>query len=469
MSESKASPLFQDAVHKALRAWHDTQENPETLLSAFLIVRARREALFNAGETMPKRRAANEVLLEGLEKLAQTDELGAQILRERFANDETIIKVALNHGIGDDQVNRHQRKAIELLTDILYQADLPLRREYLAHQESRLEPPSYTQLFGVKQSRHTLRQVLQNENAPWLISITGLGGLGKTSLADAAIREMIQAVQFEQTAWVRAEVHTMSGDSLSPELMFDDLCIQLAAKLVPEAPRQPGAARLLRQILKNAPHLVVFDNLESEADTLYLFNQLADLGGPSKIVVTSRTRPPAQANVFSLSLNELSAHDALALIRHHAKITGLPELAEANDATLTPILQSTGGNPFAIKLIVSLAHALPLSKILKDLPLGRSKPIEEMFKGIYWKTWQALSPHARQLLQAMPLVSMSGAQLEQLQAISGLGEDELPATIHELVSRSLLEARGTTLDRRYGIHRLTETFLQTEIIGWPEV
>lgn len=461
--------ILQEYVHKALRAWHETKETPETTLPGLLTVRARSKALQEAGEPLPKRLAANEILLEGLETLAEKDKIGEQILRERFLNDETIISVGYKLKIGEDQVNRGQRKALELLTELLYQDNLPLLQNLITQQESELPPPSYTELFGVGQSLKTLRQVLLSDTAPWLISITGLGGLGKTSLADAALREIIRTAAFEQVAWVRAEVHTMSGESLSPELMFEDLCVQLAAKLAPDAPRGTGTSRLLRQILKNSPHLVVFDNLESEADTLYLFHQLADLGGPSKIVITSRTHPPAQANVFSLSLSELSDEDALALIRHHAKITGLPELAEANNATLTPIIEATGGNPFALKLTVSLAHALPLAKILSDLPRGRSKFIEEMFQNIYWKAWQALSPNARQLLQAMPLVSMSGGTFDYLQVISGLEENDLSAAIHELVARSLMEARGTALDRRYGIHRLTETFLQSEVIGWPGI
>jgi hypothetical protein len=32
-----------------------------------------------------------------------------------------------------------------------------------------------------------------------------------------------------------------------------------------------------------------------------------------------------------------------------------------------------------------------------------------------------------------------------------------------------LEVRGTVWERRYGIHRLTQTFLCTEIIEWPDL
>ncbi len=72
------------------------------------------------------------------------------------------------------------------------------------------------------------------------------------------------------------------------------------------------------------------------------------------------------------------------------------------------------------------------------------------------------------LLQAMPLVSGAGATADYLQEISGLSAGQLWPAIQELRKRSLLEVRGDIREKRYGIHRLTETFLRTEIIHWPE-
>ena len=68
----------------------------------------------------------------------------------------------------------------------------------------------------------------------------------------------------------------------------------------------------------------------------------------------------------------------------------------------------------------------------------------------------------------MPLVAEPGALPEQMLTISGLPEGKFWPAVTELVSRSLLEVRGTLHERRYGIHRLTETFLRTEIIHWPD-
>ena len=69
----------------------------------------------------------------------------------------------------------------------------------------------------------------------------------------------------------------------------------------------------------------------------------------------------------------------------------------------------------------------------------------------------------------MPLVAESGGTPDYLRALSGLAEAQLWPALQELRNRSLLEVRGTAVEKQYGIHRLTETFLQTEIIHWPEV
>ena len=122
----------------------------------------------------------------------------------------------------------------------------------------------------------------------------------------------------------------------------------------------------------------------------------------------------------------------------------------------------------ALKLVVSLLDLLSLPQVLEGLSSSRPGPIEELYRHIYWQSWQILSPEAKRLLQAMPLVSETGGLPDYLQSISELPADRFWPALHELRYRSLLEVRGTIQEKRYGIHRLTESFLRTEIIDWPE-
>ena len=137
-------------------------------------------------------------------------------------------------------------------------------------------------------------------------------------------------------------------------------------------------------------------------------------------------------------------------------------------AVIQSIYDISGGNPLALKLVVSLADVLPLPQILADLTHNRVGPIEDLYRHIYWQAWHTLTPHAQALLQAMPLVAASGALPEQMKMMAGLEDDAFWTAVHELSTRSLLEIQGTIHQRRYNIHRLTETFLRTEIIHWPE-
>jgi hypothetical protein len=154
------------------------------------------------------------------------------------------------------------------------------------------------------------------------------------------------------------------------------------------------------------------------------------------------------------------------LIRNEANIRGVTEITQASDEQLAPLFETLGGNPLALKLAVALLEIMSLPAILSDMRFGRTQSTIDMYKHIYWKAWNALSSEAQSLLEAMPLMGDAGGTQEQLQAITELSDARLWQALQELTTRSLLELRGTVWERRYGIHRLTETFLNTEIIGW---
>ncbi len=456
-------------VHKALKAWRGISGSPDSLLESLRLVQARRSTL--VGNTVPsyKRLAANRILLEGIEALEEHDQTGAQVLRLRFPENNKIMTVAHKLNVSEHTVSRLQKAAIGCLAEIIYDQETALREQQAQELEAHLPPRDYTHLVGVSEARTDLTAHLLQANVPWVVALVGIGGIGKTALADVVTRRVIREFVFDKVVWLRTEPQTMDGRFLSQERTFEAIIAELAQRLWPEtvASLLPDQRVVrVRQALKTRPYLVVIDNLE--IDTSHLLVHLNNLANPSKFLLTSRIRPTKQARTFNFSLSEISLDDAISLIRHHALEIGIPVLAEANDDDFASIYNMTGGNPLALKLVVSLLDVLPLPQILADLEQGQQGPVENLYKYIYWQTWQTLSQEARNLLQAMPLVSGSGALPDYLQEISGLAAGQLWPIIQELRKRSLLEVRGTIKEKRYGIHRLTDTFLRTEIIHWPE-
>ncbi len=456
------------AIHLTLRAWHKIDQPPAEILAKLLSVQG---LLSEAGEREPhrERKAIHQALLNALGELERKEPLGAKVVREHFINGHLLKNIKDQMNREEAQVNRDQSRAIQMLADIIYRKEQVLRIKAAENSEAELPPPSYKILIGVQTAAATLIEKLKEKDSASLYFLSGLGGIGKTSLADNVARQIIRTLAFERVIWIRIKAQPLMAKLAAPELMFDEIVAQLTSKLFPG--RRPGTVNweTVYAALNETPHLIVLDNLESEADTYLIFDRLNQLKGSSKFLITSRIRPNPQAGVFTLSLDELSPDNSIRLIRHHAKTINFMEMAEAPEERLGEITAAVGGNPYALKLVTGLAQVLPLSEILKEANVDKDiGQVKDMFHYIFARAWQLLSADAKNLLAVMPNVADVGAQLDQMQAITGLDKSRLLAAIQELIFRSLIELRGTAWERRYGIHRLTEAWVLKFVNDWTE-
>ncbi|MEM7332061.1 MAG: NB-ARC domain-containing protein [Chloroflexota bacterium] len=458
-------------INNALRAWHAPVSDDNNLLNDLLIAQAFQDTTSTDMSGSQDRSVTNQILEAGIQELETQDAEIAQVLRLRFVEKEKLWAVANNLGISAQTVSRLQRKGIRLLTlNILHQEN-EKRENVIQTVEAELPPSTYTRLFGVQETCQTVHRLLMDKTAPAVLAIVGLGGIGKTAITDRLIRDLIPTFHFHNILWIRIQYQTLSGKNIDPSVTFEYLLTELAKKLwSDQAETFSPQQRLvnIRKALKNDPYLVVIDNLESQRDADYILNQLHGLTRPTKFILTSRSPLAEQASVYNFYLQELSLHDSVAFVRYHAQECGIHTLANASDGDLISIYQTSGGNPFALKLVVSLLNVLPLSEVLSDLTSHRTVSIEGMYKHIYRQAWKALSENGRFLLQAMSLVSEEGGTVNYLGEISGLSKDILLPALHELFSRSLIEVRGSINEKRYGIHRLTNSFISSEIIDLPE-
>jgi hypothetical protein len=160
----------------------------------------------------------------------------------------------------------------------------------------------------------------------------------------------------------------------------------------------------------------------------------------------------------------LSLEDTIRLIRHEAGVRGMPMLAEAPDEQVSTIYEAVGGNPLALKLVIGQIAILPLSQVLESLRQANAQSVNELYTYIFWQAWRTLSPQAQQVLLTMPLAQ--AGSLEQLASLAELPAGDLGQALAELARLSLVEVVGGLEERRYTIHRLTETFLLNEAIKW---
>ncbi|RMD69924.1 MAG: hypothetical protein D6819_05610, partial [Gammaproteobacteria bacterium] len=385
------------------------------------------------------------------------------LLRRRFLDgiQASILSNRLN--VGEATVYRRQRQALRHLAEVIQKMEAEVRAGQHAELEKFLPPPTYDRLFGVTTHLEHLQNILTPLHPPWLIALDGIGGIGKTSLANALARRLLYDFTFRHLAWVSARqeeflpffgLRKLDRPALSKERLIDALLEQLAeSQPIPSLPQE--RLHLLKNLLKRQPHLVIIDNLETVADYREILPLLRHLANPSKFLLTTRHSLSAHTDILSLTLPELPLPEAAALLRHLQARQGVaPSLTDEQTEAIYSI---AGGNPLALKLIAGQMATLPLPQILRNLREGEGRKIEELYTFIYRQSWQLLSLTARRVLLTMPLFSAQGASFEQLAQGSDVPPVALGDALEELALLSLVEVGGNLEHRRYRIHRLTET------------
>ena len=462
--------LTSKQVKIALNGWHRNGKAETPFASLYLF----RKNLHETAQT--PRHVTNQLLLEGLATLRSVDERAATLLERRFLDQQQIDALGNLSSTSQNTIYVNLRKAIIALTKVISDVDVASRLTQRELLEQRLEAPTYNELIGVDQSIKQLVQQLCVPKAPWLLALEGLGGIGKTSLAHQTLRHIIAQGAYDEIAWVSARRSRLTlGGTITtierPVLTAEQLIELLARQLLPDvalAQRDKPAALLtaLRRRLKQTPHLVVIDNLETLVDLEALLPTLQDLANPSKFLLTSRVALYATPNIYHFAVPELGEADALALVRRESAISNLEPLMVLSDAELHPIYATVGGNPLALRLVVGQAHIFTLRSTLEHLQAARGQTAENLYNYIYWHAWQNLDAISQDVLLIMPLVNPAGDDLEAIADVGAMTLDVVRSALNQLVTLNLVDTRGDANARRYSIHGLTRTFLQEQVLQW---
>ena len=464
MSREALTNLGMD-IHAALRLWHkgNTGDSPISHLYVYQQAQAK---------TGNARQATNQVLLTALQTLESRQGQLAHLLRLRFLDQVKMRTIANQLNIAEGTAYKQQKQAILYLAGVVADQEQHARQTRQSALGEALNLPPENPLIGIDRALKALKGRLDAPGPPWLISIEGLGGIGKTSLANALLRTLILDDRFRAFAWVSAKqeefhpalgIQALDQPALDEETLVTALLAQLNDGISPAISLTAKLAAL-NDRLKAAPHFIVIDNLETVLDYETLLPTLRRLANPSRFLLTSRHSLQAHPDIGCHRLTSLSRADTIALLRQEAGVRGLSSLAEAGEEQLIRIYETVGGNPLALKLVVGQIGVLPLSQVLQGLREAQEKRVDALYTYIYWQTWHTLDEASRHLLLAMPLAQ--DGDLEQLAAVTKLPSADLSEALQKLIARSLVNVYGSLEARTYRIHRLTETFLLTEVSQW---
>lgn len=283
-----------------------------------------------------------------------------------------------------------------------------------------------------------------------LVTLTGVGGSGKTRLALRAANEYEQSTGV--TAWFTS-LETVKDPHRIPDVV--------ARSLAPGEPSNRGPAELVVDRLGRAPSLLVLDNCEHLLDAAASFvDLLLDTVPDLTVLATSRHSlglyHEQVVPVPPLTLDPVTGGDlpeAVALLVARASAADRTFTVGPHDIpVLDEICRALDGLPLAIELAASWFRTLSPRDLAARLSSrfsllrGSSRSSVERQKTLRAAVdWSFdLCTRAQRELWANLSVFSGPFDLAAATAVSGESEDHVLTTLQELIAQSLVEVDRTS-------------------------
>jgi hypothetical protein len=333
-------------------------------------------------------------------------------------------------------------------------------------------PSQHVKLWGREGEIEKIIGELRNPKGKPVIAISGLGGMGKTSLAQATLELCKHEMLFETYIWESSKLEIMSGNQIVPTQPSFQLFPSLLNNILRKLGINTGGKShdqllsLLLMELERKKILIVIDNLEDAIDYRNIIANLETrlASSKSRFILTLRPQVSEFTEIYSINLQGLRESDCISFLRNEGSVRGLQFVAKLEEKYLRLISQAIGGAPLAGKLVISQLTRLTIATVLENLEEAKGE-MESVYLFIYRKSWGLLSSHSRKVLLSMPIfpAPINKSAIEQVSTITG---NELIGALAELIQLSMIEMNDAILDtkRKYSIHQLTRNFVQTELI-----
>ena len=290
-----------------------------------------------------------------------------------------------------------------------------------------------------------------------LLTLTGLGGIGKTRLAVAAASRVES--EFEDGA-VYVPLATIHDAELVAATMTQTL-------LPGESGTSPAEA--LEAYLRERRLLLVVDNFEQVLEAAPLLARLLTVAPGLKLLVTSRARLQLSGE-HEYAVPTLPVGDAVALFTDRARAVDPQfELSETNADAAVELCARLEGLPLAIELAAARTKLMAPASLLDrlgsrlDLLAANKRDVPERHRALRttldW-SYELLTSKQQRLFARLG-VFVGGCSLQAAEAVFGAGEpsvlDDFSAVVDEsLVRREATEPRFTMLEtvRDYALERL---------------
>ncbi len=333
-----------------------------------------------------------------------------------------------------------------------------------------LPAPTYTAFIGRNEEMRRLLELLSPEHSAHMITVDGIGGVGKTALVveaayrclKASLEKLLGIPTFDAIIFTSAKQQylTPSGILLRQQAqrnlrdIFREIAITLDEPAITQSAPEDQFDRV-RQSLARQRTLLIVDNMETVQDTENILAFLYDLPSHVKVVLTTRE----QIVHVPIRLTNLSPEEGQELIRQQAEEKGIV----FSDEDSKRLYERTGGVPLAIVYAIGqVCSGYPLESVLEGLASNTGDVAEFCFKESV-QGMRGQPPH--KLLMSLAIFADPPIR-DAVAEVAGLTAD--PAAANKGLARLQQLSLVTQKDGRYSMLSLTREYALAELAAYSD-
>jgi DNA-binding SARP family transcriptional activator/tetratricopeptide (TPR) repeat protein len=424
------------------------------------------ELLEQAAADHPGRERTTRLLIDALVALGRHGETGVVYLRtHRFLAEHhglspsAALTAAYEAGLRADKPQAHPRTAARSAHASPAEAQsVGAQSADVGHGPSGLEPLPLPAIFtgrGIELDRVVAALQPIPSSRPAVCGISGMPGVGKTTLALHAARSLAHAYP-GGCLFVDLHGFTTGSRPENPGDVLDRLLRRLGVSGEHVPHHLDDRAALWRQRLNGRQVLLILDDVRDVAQARPLLPQVPGCG----TLITSRVRLAALDEAELIGLGVLPAVDGAALFRSvaGARLSSEPDSAAGVDR----IVAACGGLPLAIRIAAARFRTEPdpltdLCARLEDQQ-ARLAELDDGDRSVFSTLTLSYAALPPDLQRAFALLGVHPGTDLELHAAAALVDRPLVATrrlLTGLVERHLLTSSGPG---RYRLHDLVGAF-----------
>lgn len=339
-----------------------------------------------------------------------------------------------------------------------------------------LPTPDYEYEGGFVGREDDIKEIikfLQRERFP-VVTITGAGGVGKTSLALKVVQEITQkpkAQNFDAIVWLSAKENKLSPygiEDIEPTFKnYEDLLNTIIEVLgfgfeLPEKHSIEDKEKLVNSLFEiSSSILVIIDNLETVTDER-ITNFIIDAPEKAKFLVTSRKGLGQVERRYELK--QLIEKEAIYLFRQIAKDKQVLSLLKLENHLIQKYVNKVSNYPLAIKWVIGqVARGRDINKIIDSIDDATGDISKFCFEQIFGM----LRDPSKQILFALCLFE-EPPTFSLLKYVVELENTQFDDCIEELILVSLVipeqfKNDQDEISRKFYILPLTKGYIRQQL------